>query len=101
MNHDMGHDRRERTRERRAFVQRAGLLVLAAVTSAACIFDQGNGYQGGGRVDRGASAGSPSSSSTSTSTATSPTSSSTGTPDAGGSDESDDAGFPADESDAS
>lgn len=97
----MNHDRRERARERRTFVRRLGLLVIAAATCAACIFDQGNGYQGGGRVDRGASAGTPSSSSTATSTSSS--SSSSSSPDASGSASSDDAasGFPADDPDAS
>ncbi len=100
----MTHDRRERARERRTFVRRLGLLVIAAATCAACIFDQGNGYQGGGRVDRGASAGTPSSSSTATSTTTaSSSSSSSSSPDASGSASSDDAasGFPADDPDAS
>lgn len=97
----MNHDHRQRTRARRVFVQRTGLLLVAALTSAACIFDQGNkDYKGGGRIDRGAKVN-PSSSTTGTPTSPPPSSSGTGSSSASSSASTDtppdDNGTPPDE----
>ncbi|MCL2725962.1 MAG: hypothetical protein FWD69_16175 [Polyangiaceae bacterium] len=45
----------KRIRARRHIIVRAGLLLLLVATAAACIFDRSD-YQGGGRIDQGATA---------------------------------------------
>jgi hypothetical protein len=45
-----------RVHERRRIVMRVGFAALFIVSATACIFDKGGDYQGGGRLDRGATA---------------------------------------------
>lgn len=47
--------RADRIRARRRIAVRVGLLVIAVTSATACIFDRST-YQGGGRVDHGATA---------------------------------------------
>lgn len=61
--------RAEQIRARRRFTQRIGLTAIVLVTLTACIFDQGDGYQGGGRKNNGGSV----TTATDTTTATTPT----------------------------
>ncbi|MDB5217862.1 MAG: hypothetical protein JWO86_5789 [Myxococcaceae bacterium] len=85
--------RADRIRARRRIAMRVGLLVIAmasALTSAtACIFDRST-YQGGGRVDHGASAA------TQSATDTTPTSTTTTPPADGGLDSGLDTGLGSD-----
>ena len=65
---------RERVLARRRVIVRVGLGMLLATSVTACIFEKSN-YQGGGRTDRGASAGtvSASGSTSASDTTTAPT----------------------------
>jgi hypothetical protein len=63
------------TRARRRAVVRVGLCLLVAATGIACIFDKGNGYEGGGRRDTTKSTAD----NTATATVTTPTSTTTTT----------------------
>lgn len=63
--------RSQRVVARRRAIVSVGAAILLGLTVAACIFDQGGTYQGGGRTDQGAKVDSPSSTGTTTSTATS------------------------------
>jgi hypothetical protein len=49
------HDRATVVQARRRLALRLGLLALLAACVTACIFDKGD-YQGGGRLDKGATA---------------------------------------------
>jgi hypothetical protein len=69
--------RANRIRARRRTAMRVGLLVIAMTSATACIFDRGT-YQGGGRVDHGATAA------TQSATNTAPTSTDTNNPPADG-----------------
>ncbi len=70
--------RSDRIRARRRVAMRLGLLVIAMTSATACIFDRST-YQGGGRVDHGATAA------TQSATDTAPTGSgTTNPPDSGG-----------------
>lgn len=69
--------RSDRVRARRRIAMRVGLLVIAMTSATACIFDRST-YQGGGRVDHGATAA------TQSATDTVPTSTTTTPTDAGG-----------------
>ena len=72
--------RAEHVRARRKVAQRVGLAAIVLLTALnACIFDQGDGYQGGGRKNNGGTV----TTATDTTTATSPTSTDTATDDAG------------------
>lgn len=44
----------ERVRARRRIVVRAGFAFIVVATGAACIFDKGGDYKGGGRRGQGA-----------------------------------------------
>ena len=65
--------RSDRIRARRRVAMRIGLLVIAMTSATACIFDRST-YQGGGRVDHGATAA------TQSATDTAPTSTDTTNP---------------------
>jgi hypothetical protein len=69
--------RSDRIRARRRIAMRVGLLVIAMTSATACIFDRST-YQGGGRVDHGATAA------TQSATDTTPTSTDTTNPPADG-----------------
>lgn len=81
-------DEHERVRSRRRAGKIWGLVILAATSATACIFDEST-YKGGGRQDRGATAG------TAASGSGSPTDVPTGTattPSGDGGGDDDDAG---------
>ncbi len=69
--------RSDRIRARRRTAMRVGLLVIAMTSATACIFDRST-YQGGGRVDHGATAA------TQSATDTAPTATDTTNPPADG-----------------
>lgn len=70
---------RARARARRRVIQLAGASLIAALT-AACIFDKSD-YEGGGRLDKGATAGTVAKDAAEPVPTDSPTATSTGTPD--------------------
>ena len=45
-----------RVQKRRRIVMSVGFAALVVVSATACIFDKGGDYQGGGRLDKGATA---------------------------------------------
>ena len=47
--------RREQVRARRRIMMRIGFVVIVLASATACIFDKSD-YQGGGRLDKGATA---------------------------------------------
>jgi hypothetical protein len=72
--------------ERRRAMRRIGFVALALATATACIFDQSD-YQGGGRLDQGATANQvdttqPSATDTGSSSSSASSSASTAAPDA-------------------